>query len=52
MSDIRLDSPLAFLLRRYVHLNQLSVSLLRQVAFASVFTGDRFAEALALVVEL
>ena len=28
LSDTRLDSPLAFLLRRYAHLNQLSVSLL------------------------
>ena len=35
-----------------MHLNQLSVSLLRQASFASAFTGDRFAEALALVVEL
>lgn len=52
LSDTRLDSPLAFLLRRYAHLKQFSVSLLRQVSFASAFAGDRFAEALALVVEL
>lgn len=52
LSDTRLDSPLAFLLRRYAHLKQFSASLLRQVSFASAFAGDRFAEALALVVDL
>ena len=52
LSDTRLDSPLAFLLRRYAHLKQFSASLLRQVSFTSAFAGDRFAEALALVVDL
>lgn len=52
LSDTRLDSPLAFLLRRYAHLKQFSASLLRQVSFASAFAGDHFAEALTLVVEL
>ncbi|MBC6700448.1 hypothetical protein [Hymenobacter sp. BT190] len=52
LSDTRLDSPLAFLLRRYAHLKQFSARLLRQVSFASAFAGDRFAEALTLVVEL
>lgn len=46
VSDTRLDSPLAFLLRRYAHLKQFSANLLRHVSFA----GDRFAE--ALVVDL
>ncbi|GAB3639211.1 hypothetical protein GCM10027422_48020 [Hymenobacter arcticus] len=54
LSDTRLDSPLALLLRRYAHLKQFSASMLRQVSFASAFAGDHFAEALALalVVEL
>ena len=52
LSDTRLDSPLAFLLRRYAHLKQFSVNLLRHISFASAFAGDHFAEALALVVEL
>ena len=52
LSDTRLDSPLAFLLPRYAHLKQFSANLLRHVAFTSAFAGDRFAEALALVVEL
>ena|GEM_PF-6099960 len=51
LSDTRLDSPLAFLLRRYTHLKQFSAGLLRQVSFTSAFAGDHFAEALALVVD-
>ncbi|MEJ7665214.1 MAG: hypothetical protein WKG07_39665 [Hymenobacter sp.] len=52
LSDTRLDSPLAFLLRRYAHLKQFSANFLRHITFASAFHGDRFAQALAVVVEL
>ncbi|MEJ7661357.1 MAG: hypothetical protein WKG07_18030 [Hymenobacter sp.] len=52
LSDTRLDSPLAFLLRRYAHLKQFSANFLRHITFASAFHDDRFAQALAVVVEL
>ena len=52
LSDTRLDSPVAFLLRRYAHLKRFSANLLRHVSFTSAFAGDHFAEALALVVDL
>lgn len=52
LSDPKLDSPLAFLLRRYAHLKQFSANFLRHITFAHAFHGDRFDQALAVVVEL